>query len=102
MSKGLRPLQHARLPSADTAAAAASTDADTRDGSRSTANTAVGQESCVQRIRRLQHARLPSTDTAAAGPTSENTRGGRSTVDTAVGQESCVQVLCHPCSTAVD
>ena len=72
---------------------AASTDTDTRGGSRSTVDTAVGEESCVQVLRRLQHSRLPSTHTTAASTDTDTRGGSRSTVDTAVGEESCVQVL---------
>ena len=47
MSKWLRGLQLSPLPSADTAAA--STDTETRGGSQTTVETAVGEESCVDK-----------------------------------------------------
>ena len=47
MSKWLRGLQLSPLPSADTTAA--STDTETRGGSQTTVETAVGEESCVDK-----------------------------------------------------
>ena len=62
--QALRSVQHSRLPS--TATAAATTVYDTRGSSRSTVDTAVGEQSCVHLLRHVQLSPLLPTDTAAA------------------------------------
>ena len=80
MSKWLRGLQLSPLPSADTTAA--STDTETRGGSQTTVETAVGEESCVDKCsadssslhcRRLTPPPPPPTPThVAAADTTVN------------------------------
>ena len=73
------------MPSTDTTNT--STDSDTRGGSRSTVDNAVGEQRSVQVLHHLQLSPMLSTDTATANTDTDTRGGSRSTVDNAVGEQ---------------